>query len=290
LFDGPYPDDALRDKCCRVIYEFNNYRSYLRAVLADRTARNPSYSLRALAQQLGFASSSLSEVMNGKANFSKSSAWKTARGLGLGSQESEYLSLLVELDSARDPDARELILGRLRELSPQSVATHDLGIDQFRQIAEWYHSAILELVTLEEFDLSPANVASRLGITQTDARAAIERLERLELIERSSSGRYVRTKDRLMVRSAPANTGLRTFYRQMLAKADQALDSQASEERASGYETFALAPAAMPEVREALDRFLNELQTISRKHPGRETVHHALVHVFNLTPSKEGKK
>src|SRR4051812_45542099 len=100
-----------------VIFEFTSYRSFLRATLAERVERNPRYSLRAMAQHLGFACSTLSEVINGKANFSIRSARKLAIGMKLSKAETEYLCLLVRLEACKDPDAREVILGLMRALN-----------------------------------------------------------------------------------------------------------------------------------------------------------------------------
>ncbi len=167
-----------------MIYEHKSYRSFLREVLADRTNKNPKYSLRAMAKNLGFASSSLSEVMTGKSGFSLPSARKIAAKLELSSEETEYLCLLVQLESSEDPEIRESLLTRLTSLMPKKLMIHDLGVDHFRQISEWYHSAILEMAELYHFELSPIKVAKRLGISKIEAEVAIERMFRLGLLKK----------------------------------------------------------------------------------------------------------
>ncbi|HUP58262.1 MAG TPA: TIGR02147 family protein [Bdellovibrionota bacterium] len=269
-----------------MVFEFNNYRGFLRASLTARMEKNSRYSLRAMAQQLGISNSNLSEVMNGKSNFSTTAMRKVAKGLRLTPQETEYLCLLVELDSATDPDARAFILERMRALNPANVPAHDVSVDQFRQISEWYHSAILEMVYLANFPFEAAAISSRLGISRHEARAAIDRLKRLGLIRKDASGRYVRTNERLLTQSPTANTALRSFYRQMLEKASSAIESQGPDERLSGYETFPVAPEQLPQIRAAMNRFLDEVQTLTQSSPQSTQVYHALVHVFNLTAGK----
>ncbi len=266
-----------------MVFEYNNYRSFLRASLTARVEKNSRYSLRAMAQQLGVSNSNLSEVMNGKSNFSTGAMRKVAKGLRLTPQQTEYLCLLVELDSATDPDGRAFILERMRAINPQSVPAHDVSVDQFRQISEWYHSAILEMIYLSDFKFDAGEIARRLGIPRPDARAAIERLKRLKMIRKEASGKYVRASERLLVQAPNANTALRHFYRQMLEKADAAVENQDPKERLSGYETFPVAPEHLPQIRAAMDRFLDELQALTQKAPKRTQVYHALVHVFNLT-------
>src|SRR4051812_6874500 len=104
-----------------MVYEHTSYRSLIKEVLAERTSRNPSYSLRAMAGQLGFAHSTLSEVMKGSANLSRASARKLASRLGLGQTETEYFCLLVELDQPADPEHREYLLARIKSLNPRKI-------------------------------------------------------------------------------------------------------------------------------------------------------------------------
>lgn len=166
-----------------MIYEHTSYRSYLKEVLADRTRKNPKYSLRAMAKQIGFASSSLSEVMSGTTNFSLKSARKLAAKLALASDETEYLCLLVQLESTREPEIRESLLERLTSLRPKKIPMHDLSVDQFKQVSEWYYSPILEMIHLNNFEITPTSVSKKLGISKIEAEVAIERLIRLEFLE-----------------------------------------------------------------------------------------------------------
>jgi uncharacterized protein (TIGR02147 family) len=267
-----------------MIFEHTNYRNYLKELLAERIQKNPAYSLRAMAQNLGLVNSQLSEVINGKANLSLTNALKVAHKLGLSDSESEYFCWLLQLEAESDLVAREVILGKVNRLRQAQVARpmHDLTVDQFKQISDWHHSAILELVSLDGFELSPENVAEALGISKLDAGVAIDRLERLELIERSESGSYRRVHQALVVRSPVQNAAMRNFYRQMMQKASDALESQTPDQRLSGYETLTFSSEALPEAREAIDQFFDEMIRISRKYPRKTEVYHLLVHFFNL--------
>ena len=146
-----------------MIYEHVSYRSFIKEVLAERVKKNSKYSLRAMATQLGFSHSTLSEVMKGSANLSLSSARKMALKLNLSPLETEYLCLLIQFEATKDVEIRESLFAQMRGLNPTKTKSHDLSLDQFRQIAEWYHSAILEMVHLYKFDPTPLAVAKRLG-------------------------------------------------------------------------------------------------------------------------------
>jgi len=164
-----------------MIYAHTSYRSFLKEILADKAKKNPKYSLRAMAKHLGFASSSLSEVMAGKSGFSLQSARKVAAKLNLSSGETEYLCLLVQFESSADPEIREHIFARMKDLTPKKLPIHDLSIDHFKQISEWYHSAILEMVSLHSFEMISANVATRSRrCLSTDAEVSAKKGIRME--------------------------------------------------------------------------------------------------------------
>src|ERR1700722_16239231 len=99
-----------------MLFEYTDYRQYLKAELADRIKKNPAFSLRAMARQLGIQGSQLCEVVNGKANFSPVGALKVAQRLQLKGAEVDYFCSLVQLASADDPAAREMAINRLNAL------------------------------------------------------------------------------------------------------------------------------------------------------------------------------
>ncbi len=73
-----------------MIFEHSEYRSFLKAELGDRIAKNSRYSLSAFAKQLGMAKSMLSEVLKGKKSLSIEAAGRVAAQLRLPEREGEY--------------------------------------------------------------------------------------------------------------------------------------------------------------------------------------------------------
>src|SRR5688572_17118598 len=86
----------------------------------------------------------------------------------------------------------QLSLVRLQK----GVSYKILQTDAFRVISDWYHYTILELTFVEGFRNDPTWIANKLGITQFEAKEAIARLKRLELLE-EISGKLVKTDTHL---------------------------------------------------------------------------------------------
>src|SRR4051812_44982521 len=103
-----------------MVFEFTNYRLYLKQVLVERTKRNPSYSLRALASQIGVAPSTLSEIFRDKKKFSVEKASGIAVKLGLSEKETSYFCLLVQRESVKSKELQNILQERLNNLNPKN--------------------------------------------------------------------------------------------------------------------------------------------------------------------------
>lgn len=271
-----------------MIYEHTNYRAFLKEELAVRTKKNPSYSLRAMAAQVGFSHSTLSLVMRGALNLSQESARKVASRLNLSATETEYFCLLIQAERTQDLEIRESILKRISSLNPKRVVADDLRVDVFKQRSEWYYTAIMGMAELPNNHINPLQISKRLGISKIEAEVAIDRLLRLELLEKEKNGRLVPVRDRLLLQSdATKDQALRKFYRQMLQKAGESLETQSTNERVSGFETIPISSEAISEARQITERYFQEMIALAKKFPKQKNVYHLIVHFFNLTQGKE---
>lgn len=101
-----------------MIFEHENYRTYLKALLAERVARNSSYSLRSFAKTIGLAHSTLSLVIKGTKSLSLERCMDVAMRLNLSKVEQEYFSLLVQMEKLKDQEEIAFIRERLDRLRP----------------------------------------------------------------------------------------------------------------------------------------------------------------------------
>jgi uncharacterized protein (TIGR02147 family) len=271
-----------------VIYEHTSYRNFLKSVVAERITVNPAYSLRAFARRLGITQPFLTEIIKGRKNFSAEGALKVAKALELDPAQAEYFCLLVQLESAKDPHLKESTSEKLKQLNPRREV-HDLSVEFFRLIADWYHLVIRNLADTSDFDWNPLSIAKRLGITRIEAEAAIERLLRLELIERDPKRptRYRKTKDYILAQSAIPNQALRSFHRQMLGKAVESLETQTPQEKIVGSETFAFSPRQLKEANRIIENCFQQMIGLSKSNRSKTEVYHLGIQLFNVT--REGK-
>lgn len=265
-----------------MVFEHNNYRAFLKAVLAERISTNPAYSLRAFARDIEVHPAQLSAIFGAKKGLSQESALRVARRLSLGANEADYFCLLVQYESAPSEEVKDAVMTKLRGLN-RNIEMRELSVDLFKIIADWYHFPILEMTELKKFDFAPKSIARRLGITPLEAEAAIERLERLELIEKDEKGRYRKAESNLLVKAKHSNKALQSFHKQMLARAAESFDNQRPEERYVGSQTFAIDVAQVEEARAIIDRFRRELVAHFDRGKNPTEVYHLGVQLFKLT-------
>jgi len=266
----------------KMIFDHKSYRTYLKSVLADRITKNQHYSLRAMAKQLGIQSSHLSAVCSGKKNLSLQAAVKITQKLGLNEKETQYFCSLIQFETAKSPELKNTFFEQL-QIKNSFHKVQDLNIDAFKFISDWYHIPILEMTELADFKFNPLQIAKRLRITKVQAEAALERLERLELLEKDSKGLYRKVHNNALFKSEKPNTALRSFHRHMLEKAIESLETQSPQERHIGSQTFSIDPNQIEGAKKMITDFNQKLVAYFDTDKKKTQTYHFSFQLFNLT-------
>ncbi len=150
----------------------NSFRHFVQAEIAHRCAKNPRYSLRALARTLALDPATLSQLVRGKRRMTPRTIRRIGAALGLPPEEIEAYVRFEETPR-----------GGLRTLD-------DLEKDFAALVEEWQHHAILELTTLAEFRPDTRWIARVLDTPADKVNVALQRLTRLGLLKMASSSRW----------------------------------------------------------------------------------------------------
>jgi plasmid maintenance system antidote protein VapI/predicted transcriptional regulator len=151
-----------------------SFRGLLQEELVSRCRKNGNYSLRSFAKSLGIEPSALSQIINNKRPVTAKMKLRLGTALGLSMDEIDR----VPLNENESPQKA------FKKYQQQEL-------DSFALISDWYHYAIMELISVEGFKSEAAWVAQRLGITKSEANIAVERLIRLGLIKVAKNGRWL---------------------------------------------------------------------------------------------------
>ncbi len=224
----------------------------LKAQYETRKARNPRYSRTAFARDIGVSPGSLSLVLSRKTGLSTRLAGSIAASLELNEDERDRFCDLVAAKHARTASDRKAASLRLSKYDSQ---THSLTADAFRVISDWYHFAIMELATVRGFQNTPEWIARKLEITPEQARQAVDRMKRLEILETDENGKLQAKPGFVILPSGHPNDDGRRFHEQVLTKALRSLKADRIEERDFSSVIVRIRRADLPAAKRKLKDF-----------------------------------
>lgn len=257
-----------------------DYRFILKRELEKRCAKNPRYSLRAFARDLGLSSARVSEILNEKSGLSREKAEELSAILGFNKEETDYFCNLVESVHGRSAIKRELASARLMKF--KNVEYTSLEADHFKMISDWYHFAILELTEVQGFKSDAQWIARALGIQEIEAKLAIERLFRLGFLEMKRN-RYIQTHEFMAIASATPSESLRHFHRQILKKAEAAIDLQSIDDRDLGAMIMAINAKDIDTLKVKIREFRKTLNQYAQQATTKNRVYCLATQFFELT-------
>ena len=239
---------------------------YLNHELTVRRIKNKHYSLRAFALSLGLSSSFLSKLIQGKKSVSEKTLLKIGTRTGLNAEQIEYYRT------------------KLPTFRPDRLDFANLEQDHFQSIADWQHYAILEVVTLPDFEPNATWIAERLQISETKARNGFDRLLRLGLLKKNASGEIDRVTHNFTTTDFPTPTSAcREHERQVLELAIEALDKVDVRERDQSSLTLAMPASRMKEAQKKIDQFRREMASLLQRRGKRDSVYHLSISLYPVT-------
>ncbi len=239
--------------------------------LQQRCKRNPNYSMRAFAKTLGVSHTFLSMLMRGERPFTPRMLSKIGDTLNL------------------DPNDRNRLLNIK---VPRSDNSHQVSLDIFSIISDWYHYGILNLMKLPDFKSNKKWIAKRLGISELQVSLAIERLIRIEFIEEDSKGNWTRAIGDIEIDNQMYSGACKKFQGQVLDKAKESLENDSFHERAVESFTLVMDSSKINYARKRLREVSKELSNEFEGLGGHTEVYNLGIQIYPISKSKnkEGSK
>lgn len=226
--------------------ETHSSQFWLENLLAEKIKKNPQFSLRAFSRMVDVSPAVLSRILSGKRKLTFNLAVRIADALVLGPYERELLySFYLSNGSSSEVDSESLKHKKEKELS----------IDCFNAMKEWYHYGITQLLYIESFVDDAKWIAKMLSITELEAKLAVDRLIRLEILDRDENGKLYRTATHLSTTTDIASAGIRHFQKQILEKSIASLESDNISERDITSITIAINEDRIPEAKTEIKKF-----------------------------------
>lgn len=219
----------------------SDFKTYLQEELVLRCKRNPAYSLRSFAQAIGVSPSFLSKILNGKRRITDQTFQKIATNLNL---KSSFLSRFKTGGN---------------DFSDVDMKFRDLQLEYFKMISDWYHYALIELTHVKGFKNSAKWIASKLGITVHQAKAAIDRLMSLELLEIKNGKLCPTSGGNTTIKNDFTDIAFKKMQDDLLNKAINSLWNEDLHKRDHTSISMAIHPDDIPEVKRRLTKMRREI-------------------------------
>lgn len=232
------------------VYEYLDYREFLRDAYDDLKAHQRGFSYRWFARQAGMTSPNfLKLVIDGKRNLTAQSAEQFARALSLTTQEAAFFRELVSFNQASTAADKNQSYERLATYRAHR-SVRRLERQTFEYLSKWYYPAIRELVCCEGFVEDPDWIARRLRfrVSNADVKRAIDVLLKLGVLERDDDGALRQGEPLLSTGPEVRSLAVGNFHRQMMERAAEAIETAPRDRReisavtvplsAKGFEMF----------------------------------------------------
>ena len=223
------------------IQQQSDSQVWLQNLLEEKTKKNPQFSLRALARMVEISPAVLSRVLNGKRKLTFSLAVRIADALKMGPMERETLY--------------SFYVSSQEQMPSEDVKVRELSIDCFNAMKECYHYGITQLLYTENFREDHKWMAKILGISELEVKLAVERLLRLEILDRDENGKLYRTSTHLTTSTDIASAGIRYFQKQILEKSIESLERDPLNERDITSITIAINEDKIEEAKKEIKKF-----------------------------------
>jgi uncharacterized protein (TIGR02147 family) len=272
------------------IFEYTDYRAYLKAIFEDKKKSDPKFSHRWLAQRLELSTSNfIMLVMQGKRNLNQSLCFRLSEVLKHTRKEAEYFQSMVNFMQAGTGKEKDLYFNRIAALR-KNVNVSKIEENQYEYYSNWYNPVIRELVTQPDFDGDPAKLAKVLlpTITPTQAKRSIQLLLKLGFIKKQGK-RYVQSAPLIATGPEVNSLAVLNFHRNMGNLAMEALDRIPKKERNITSSTLHVTKTEFEVICKKIEDFRKELLVLADSCKQGERVYQINFQAFPVSKKKENR-
>ncbi len=266
------------------IFEYTDYRLYLKAAYAERRKENAKFSYRYIAAKVGFASPGFfSNVLAGDRDISLKLVIKFSELFNLKRKEKEYFEILVLFNKANSGGEKKEYLDRLMAMRGSQIKK--VEAHQWEYFEKWHNTAVRELIALRPFrgDFKALAAMIQPPISVPEARKSIELLLNLGLIRKGPDGVFERTDALLTAGDEISRTLIDSFQVQSMDLAKQALEKLPTGSRNFSTLTLSVSSATYAAMIEELRNFRKRLMELARNSDDVDRVYQMNFHVFPVT-------
>ena len=265
-------------KATRKVFEYLDYREFLKDYYNSKKEANPAFSLRVFSNKIGFkAKDFISRVMSGSKNLSNQSIPKVAAGLRLGKHETEFFVGLVKFNQAETTEDRNTAFEEMQaalKVARFAEKQHVLGHAQYMVYSHWRHLTVRSLIGMFGFNGDYEALAKQVRphITAEEAKKSVQLLEECELIKKDKSGKYVLTENSITTGDRTSKLALRGYHQHCLKLAADSIDRDPPGSRHISGLTLGISQEGYERIVERINAFRKEIALIAEEDQNSDKV------------------
>ncbi|MEQ1876278.1 MAG: DUF4423 domain-containing protein [Bdellovibrionia bacterium] len=257
------------------IFEFHDYREYLKSQLAAWKKVKGGLSLRKVAETCDVSAPFLSMVLSAHKAMPEKLELHLTRLLGLTEDEGGYFKLLRLMADGEDAKIRLSALEEVqkfrdyRQLNPKET-------EVFRYLSKWYYVAIRELAALPGFTLDPHWIQKQLTfeVPVKEIEKAVEFLQSHGFLKLGDDGVVKQVTRNVMCEGGVYRIALGQYYRQIFGLAADSIDRVERDRRYLRGDTLAIPESQLNEFKQIIDEAFNKIVSLKRKRKETDSVYH----------------
>lgn len=263
------------------IYNYLDYREWLKDIVEDKKKNNTYFSYRLLAEKIDLDSSFIIKVIMGKRNLSPASVNSIADYFELTPNEKDYFQNLLLFAKAKNSEQKHKLYDEL--LTLRNSSSRIIIADQYEFYSKWYYNALRNLLQIYKFkgkDYKELGKKLSPNITATEARKGIHLLKKLKLIYFSEEGYYQLTELAVTAGSRWDSYAIRNFQMNNIDLGKEAIDRFDKETRDVSCITMNVGEKDLPKIKEMVTQFRKELIQYVNNNANPERVYHLNLQFF----------
>ena len=266
------------------VLQYTNYRLFLRDYYDYKKSTSTAFSLRYFAGKAGLSSHAhLKLAIDGKRNLTKGTVTKLIVGLGLEGHRATYFENLVFFNQAKTEKEKQTYYALLLKASPRSRLRR-LDASQFRIFKEWYHSMILEMISLKHFNPAPEWISRRLmgNVPPSQVAESLKLLQELGLIVKTAQG-YRRLDPLLTTDDEVSDLMVKYYHYAGFKLAAEAISNLPPEIRDISAFTFPVKRSDFPALKKHIQLMRKELLDFSADAGEADDIIQVNIQLFPVT-------
>lgn len=262
------------------VFEYLDYRAYLKDAYEERKSESSFYSYRMMAEAFGLFPSNIFRILHGEGHLPARCQSRALEFLGLSGRSAEYYLLLISYARERSAKAKGEILEKAMTL--RDVARRHLEDKELEYFAGWWTSVLRALLEITDGRAIPAELSKCLipQVSDDKVAASLALLTELGLVKKASSGRLLPTQAHLTAGGPAKAKAVRAFQKQILSLSSEALERFKPDDRDISTLTLSMDEKAFREIRELVRECRRQIQKRIEECHDSDRVLHLTIALF----------